>query len=186
MTDNFERSLKKGTYGERLLYKRLEADGFLNYTPRKEGSHFFDGIVIGKNRESFICEIKSYRTLTYYEATGVDFPQFLKYQEQSRRLGLRVKLFFIDEELGLIYGNYLDVLEQPVKEQGRQFPWTMKTLTGQKRVWPFSKMKIFYHLTEEEIKQLKAMTHRKYGESAIHKRMRKNSGLNNRQTAFQF
>ena len=104
-------TVKKGDVGEQIVDKFLEGRGVVVYKPPGDCSHPFDRLCV-KNRESiFIAEIKTKPKRKYYPDTGFDYLDYLEYLRFQER-GINVYIFFVDEETGTIYGNWLKIISK--------------------------------------------------------------------------
>ena len=107
--------VKKGNIGESLVNKYLVAHGYIPYSPDVGGSHPFDRIVVAKNKKRiFIAESKTKPARKYYPDTGIELKHYEEYCFIEHKHNLDVFLFFVDEDAGKIYGNWLKKLSASV------------------------------------------------------------------------
>ena len=103
----------KGCLGEGIVDRYLFSQGLIPYHPVFDGSHPFDRICSTPDkREVIITETKTKARRTHYEDTGINLKHYTEYRYISNKHNLRVFLFFVDEFLKQVYGNFLDILEQ--------------------------------------------------------------------------
>lgn len=153
-----KKTVHKGNVGERLVRQLLERDGWVVYGPETQGPHAFDRLAV-KNKETIaIIEVKTKAKLTYYNATGFNTKHFMEYLKIKEKYGVEVFVYFVDEELGKIYGAPLSVLSQPmVGKDNKQYP--MELRSGQ-TVFSMELMQEVRRLTAEEIAEIKSLTFR--------------------------
>lgn len=106
--DKFQ--VKKGDFAEVIVHKYLENKGYVVYKPSTEGSHAFDRLAIKNKEKVIIAEIKAKAKLNKYDETGFELRHYNDYKKISERHNLPVFIFFVDEMLKEIYGNFLHVL----------------------------------------------------------------------------
>lgn len=156
-------SVKKGNIGEQKVQEFLESKDFVCYQAVTEKAHPFDFLAVKDKTLAIAAEVKTKSLMTYYQATGINFDSFIYYSEFSKKHNINIFIFFVDEALEQIYGNWLHVLEQPCLVNGRTFPHNMTTRHGKKiRIYPYCKMKIITNLDKETVEQLKKLSARNY------------------------
>lgn len=107
--------VKKGNYGEHLVKWFLEDKGFVVYKPITNKAHAFDGMAIRDKKTILIYDVKSKARLNNYNATGFNIRNYNEYKHISNKYNIHIFIFFVDEMLGKIYGNWLHILEKPYK-----------------------------------------------------------------------
>ncbi len=113
---------KKGEYGEKKVHEYLEAKGFVVYLPVTPAAHAFDRLAIKDKKQAVIVECKAKARRTRYADTGINITHYNDYLYISKKHNLPVFIFFIDEHLREIYGNFLSELERPTKVSGKMYP----------------------------------------------------------------
>lgn len=143
----------KGDFAERIVHKYLENKGYIVYIPQTNGSHSFDRLAIKNKKQIIIAEIKAKAKLNNYDETGFEYKHYLEYKEISKKHNIPVFIFFVDEMLKEIYGNFLSALEQ----NSRIAPWGTQILFQMKNM-----KRNIYNLNNEEVLFLKQTSTRKY------------------------
>jgi len=115
-------TVKKGNYGEKLVNNLLEKEGFIMYMPTTPGKHAFDRLAIKGKKDILMVECKSKAKRKWVDDTGIDIRHFKDYTYISNKHHLYLFIFFIDEYLGEIYGNYLHKLTKPKVIGKRTYP----------------------------------------------------------------
>ena len=99
--------------GEAIVTKYLKDKGYIVYSPEElQGAHGFDRLAVKDKTEVIIAEIKTKARMNRYNATGFNIKHYREYKRISRKYNIPVFIFFVDEALGRIYGNFLSVLEE--------------------------------------------------------------------------
>jgi hypothetical protein len=149
-----KKEVQKGDFGEDIVNKILRDKGFVIYEPQKIGPHAFDRLAI-KNKDSIIiAETKTKARLNSVPKTGFDKRSYDCYKKISLKHGLPVMIFFVDEMLGKVYGNFLHKLEKNMEHRiFRESPMVLFNL---------SDMTFFYDLTKDQINYLKSKSCRSY------------------------
>jgi hypothetical protein len=104
---------QKGTYAESIVDKKLEALGWIVYEPIQKKAHAFDRLCIKDKKICMIAEVKAKAKRKFFPDTGIDYRHYETYREMYKNHNLDTYLFFVDEEAGKIYGNYLSKLIIP-------------------------------------------------------------------------
>lgn len=107
--------VKKGDFAEDIVTKYLENKGFIVYEPVSNGAHGFDKLAVRNKKQFVIAECKAKAKRKYYDDTGIDIRHYKEYKYAQEKHKIPVFIFFIDEHLGEIYGNFLKELEKPYK-----------------------------------------------------------------------
>lgn len=145
--------VKKGNFAEEIVHKYLEEKGYVIYFPTTPKSHSFDRLAIKDKKQIIIAEIKAKAKLTNYNETGFEYRHYLEYKEISKKHNLPVFIFFVDEHLEEIYGNFLIELEK----DSRKAPW------GNQILFKMENMRRgIYKLNKEEVEYLKITSTRNY------------------------
>ena len=145
--------VKKGNFAENIVHKFLESKGYVVYIPVTDGAHAFDRLAIKDKEQVIIAEIKAKAKLNNYDETGFDYRQYLEYKKISEKHNLPVFIFFVDEMLREIYGNFLSKLEADC----RKAPWGNQILFKMELM-----RRHIYSLDNEDVKYLKENSSRKY------------------------
>lgn len=105
--------VKKGDFGEEIVRRYLESKGFIVYEPATSGAHGFDKLAVKDKQQFVIAECKSKSKRKYFDDTGFDIRHYHEYKLVAKKHNIPVFIFFIDEYLGEVYGNFLSELEKP-------------------------------------------------------------------------
>jgi hypothetical protein len=156
---NKKRTTRKGTYGEKIIRKFFLNDGWVLYGPTK-GIHAFDNIAIKNKIEVQIVEVKTKPRLIKFPATGIDKKHFSDYSLLNTKYNMRVFIVFVDQMLGTIYGNYLDILRENYIEDDISYPFYLDGRGGKDEliIFPLSKMIQIGKLTKYQIKKLNSLS----------------------------
>lgn len=148
---------QKGDYGEGLVDKFIENQGFVIYRPVTDGVHGFDRIIY-KNEKYYAVEVKTKPICSKYPETGFEVRLYERYKRLSKENNLPVVVFFVDEVSQMIYGNLLSELDKPTQYEGYDYPKKVGHTGGSKFTiyFPMKHMKIYKHLTPEEVNVLKS------------------------------
>jgi len=148
--------VKKGNIGEELVLKFLERKGFIVYKPVTNGAHGFDNLATKDKKIVIMAEIKTKARMTYLEATGFDYKHYKEYKFISEKHNLPVFVFFVDEYLKKIYGNWLTELEKKIDG----FP---RNISNNKIIlFSLKNMKDICKLSDEQCEKLKKLSTRNY------------------------
>lgn len=107
--------VKKGNAGEKEVRKFLAEKGLIIYEPVTNIAHGFDKLISKGKQQFVIVEVKTKPKRIYYPDTGFNIKHYNEYKFISVKHNLPVFIFFVDEILKEIYGNYLHELE--IKKQ---------------------------------------------------------------------
>ncbi len=99
-------SVKKGNYGENIINTYLEDKGYVVYRPITDGPHCFDHLAIKDKKQVIIAEVKTKAKLNNYDETGFEYKHYLEYKFISGKHNIPVFIFFVDEMLKEVYGNF--------------------------------------------------------------------------------
>lgn len=149
--------------GESIVDRYIKDHGFIPYYAGSNGSHPFDRICVTPNRRQiFIAEVKTKARRTYYEDTGINLRNYEEYEYIMKTYNLGFFIFFVDESINLIYGNYLTKLTEPYNsiQHAKQisYPWVDKGII----YFPLFKMNTICKLTPEEGLSLQRFSTRNY------------------------
>lgn len=159
-------TVQKGTIGEQIVRQYLMELGFVSYAPEIEGAHPFDKLVASKDKTTImIAECKTKARRDYYPDTGIDLRHYNDYKAVSYNHNLRVFIFFVDEKLKSVYGNYLDELEMPCRIEIRpgktiDYPLIEKYTSTSIIYFPIKAMKTIGSLSDEQAQVLTALSSR--------------------------
>lgn len=148
--------VKKGNIGEELVLNYLEKNGFIVYKPVTKSAHGFDNLATKDKKIVIMAEIKTKARLTYIEATGFNYKHYLEYKFISEKHSLPIFVFFVDEYLKKIYGNWLKELEKKIDN----FPRKIKNNTI--ILFSLKNMKDICKLPDEKCEELKKLSTRNY------------------------
>lgn len=161
-TWNSKTTVKKGTVGEQIVRQYLSKLGFISYAPETEGAHPFDKLVASRDKTTImIAECKTKARRDYYPDTGIDLRHYNDYKTVSYNHNLRVFIFFVDEKLKSVYGNYLDELEVPRQVKLNSGKIIDYPLIQQPIIYfPIEAMKTIGSLSEEQARTLETLSTR--------------------------
>jgi len=149
--------VKKGNFAEKIVHKFLESKGYIVYIPSTSGAHAFDRLAIKNKEQVVIAEIKAKAKLNNYDETGFEYRHYLEYKKISEKHNLPVFIFFVDEMLKEIYGNFLSKLENGC----RKAPWGKQILFKMELM-----RRHIYNLTDNDVLYLKQNSKRSYNYDA--------------------
>ena len=154
--------VKKGNIGETIVNEYLENRGFVIYKPITEKAHCFDALAIKDKEKLLIVEIKTKARLNKYPATGFDYKHYLEYTEISDKHNADVFIFFVDEMLEKVYGNYLKYLQELTIIKNKTYPFTMNFGNNKVIFFPLDNMVDIKLLTKEQVGEIKKYNTRNY------------------------
>jgi len=155
---------EKGDYAEELIEDYLLTKNFEVFSPSGKQSHKFDGVALNNEDGTvnfFIFDVKSKAARNIYKDTGVDYKHYHHYKKMSEQFNCNFVIFFVDEELQMIYylnlnkyiGTNGDNFKIYYDEDGIQYP---KLENGNKYIYfSLENMKFMRNLSSEEIMKLK-------------------------------
>ena len=146
--------VKKGNIGEQIINEYLESKGFVIYKPITNGAHAFDKLAIKDKQQLIIAEVKTKARRNKYADTGIDMKHFETYQNISKKHNLPIFIFFVDEMLGEVYGNWLTKLIEPRDN----YPLIQNDII----YFPLTNMRNIKKLTIQEVELLKKYSKRNY------------------------
>jgi len=151
----------KGNFAEDIVHKYLEERGYIVYTPTTLKAHGFDRLAVKDKKTFIIAEVKAKARLNKYQATGINIQHYLEYKDIQNRYRIPVFIFFVDEALGSIYGNFLKILNEKVTDHyGVCYPNT--EIAKGIVLFSMSKMRRVSVLTNDQINYLKKNSNRNY------------------------
>lgn len=148
-------TVKKGDFAEDIVASYLLQKGLIPYKPHFNGAHPFDFLCATTNKQNMvIADSKAKAAMNYkqegYYRTGIDTKHYNEYNNLGKKYNLPIWLFFVDEEIGFIYGNVLSFLDK-------------KAITKySKRLFILDEMKVVYQLDEKQIQFLKSYSTRNH------------------------
>lgn len=153
----------KGNYAEDIINDYLEMLGYILYSPKTKGAHAFDRMAIKNKSEIIIAECKAKARRNKYPDTGIDLNNYKGYKNIQDKHNLKVFIFFIDEMIGKIYGNFINELEKEKTISGKKYPSIEPTKYGKEIIYfPLENMIDIKELTQEQILFLKQSSKRNY------------------------
>jgi hypothetical protein len=159
-TWNDQKSDKKGKYAEQLVDDWMADKLYYKWKP-EDGQHLIDRAYCLPNGEPFWADIKAQARMNNWEETGIKTNHWLTYKQFPK-----VYLFFVDEMLGKVYGNWLHVLEEPRTVFGIVYPITRNIILRgrpeKRRMYPLCAMNDLFILNQTHINKLKELSDRSY------------------------
>lgn len=153
-----QRKTKIGDYGERLIREHLEKLGCICYKSVTDGPHPCDFFMFNRDKHVIAVEVKTKPARKKYPDTGFDLRHYNGYKKFTEEHSMYMFIFFVDEERGEIYGNYLHKLDETRISNGMSYPTEERTKYGQIiRYYPLSAMIPIRKLSREEICELKRL-----------------------------
>jgi hypothetical protein len=149
----------------------LRGKRVIPYRPDYDGAHPFDRLCATADKKTiFVADIKTKARREFYADTGINLSHYGDYKHIEAKYGLRVYLFFVDEKLGEIYGNWLTALEQPIElpHNKRSISYPLKQ--GGIIYFPLAHMTLISPITLEKAKELMALSTRSYEYGGIEQR----------------
>lgn len=164
--------VKKGDVGEALVDDFLRGKQVIPYRPDYDGPHPFDRLCATADKRSiFVADIKTKAQRERYADTGIDLAHYGDYKHIETKYSLRVFLFFVDEKVRQIYGNWLHELEKPVTLPSRQGRPVSYPLRDRGIIYfPLAHMQPISAITLEKARELMALSTRSYEYGGIEQR----------------
>ena len=156
--------VKKGDIGESLVDVFIKNNGDVPYKPDADKAHPFDRLCASQNKKNlYIAEVKSKARRKYYPDTGFNISNYNDYINIQDKYGLKVFIFFVDEEMGLIYGERLNEIKRPVciKYKGKKLTYPIRT--AKLILFPLLLMKKQIIISNQSIESLKKLTTKSEG-----------------------
>jgi len=156
-------TVRKGHIGEMLVLQWLESKGVIVYLPNTRAAHPFDKLCATPDKKTiFVAEVKTKPHRLYYPDTGINLGHYEDYSLIRNKYNLRVHIFFVDDNKGMVYGNWLDQLEVPREvihnEKTYQYPLKQKDII----YFPLVAMNDICELPSEEVAKIKMAHQGKY------------------------
>ena len=157
---------KKGDYAEKIVMENLHSKDINTFKNSIDVPHPFDFLLYKKRNgiwELNPADVKAKPKMSKYNATGIDQKDYQTYLDIQDRYNMNVYLFFVDEEMGKVYGNYLNELEKEVIDGEQKYPFTLKDKYGiEIRIFHMDNMITQFRLTPEHREDLIELTDQKY------------------------
>jgi hypothetical protein len=163
MNWNDKPEVQKGSAGERLVLDWLNSRGVIVYLPVSDAAHPFDKLCATPDKKTiFVAEVKTKPCRVHYPDTGVNISNYNDYMHIRNKYTIGVYLFFVDEYLAKIYGNWISELESPceIEHKGKiyQYPLRQKGII----YFPLARMKDVCVLSHDVVSTLSAIHNGKY------------------------
>ena len=161
-------TVKKGNVGEQLVQEFLEKNGFVCYKSVSDGAHPFDFLCVKDKRLAIAAEVKTKSLMNKYNGTGFNKSTYEDYIAFSQKHNIKIFVFFVDEHLQKIYGNWLHVLDEKREEtldngESVFFPVEIKTKYNRViRIYPYSAMRLITDIPPDVVSELKNLSQRNY------------------------
>lgn len=155
---------RKGDYAEDILLKMMRDGGCNVYRPsEKDRSHPIDMFVVpGETMRMFAADVKAKPKRSKYPDTGIDIRHWGKYCHINTYQHTPVFLFFVDEDCGKIYGNWLEILNKPVTVNHNNGAIDYPKLEGNIIYFPMQSMIPIGDISKEDIEKLRSLSSRGY------------------------
>lgn len=156
----------KGEDAEALVIQFLVDQGCTVYRAHascNDRPHPIDMLAIHREKlKIFAVECKCKARRTYYPDTGIDLRHYGIYSAIQKHNDVDVYLFFIDEYLKKIYGNYLSVLDRKriIEHEGRKIEYPK--IEPSKIYFPLSAMVDIATIPENKADFYKSLSRRSY------------------------
>ena len=117
---------KKGKIGEDIIFKYLQDNGYVVYTPVTDKAHKIDFFCHSGDNKSLVCvEVKTKKRMANYERTGIEKRNYLEYVEIYNDNNIDTIFFFVDEFEGCIYSGKLSEIGEPVEDFNNIVYWQL-------------------------------------------------------------
>lgn len=117
---------------------------------------------------SYLVEVKLMRQRGFFEDYAINQYQYKNYRQLQDRLGLPLKIYFVDYRLGACVGNYLNIMDQSYEKitpEGKvvkyPLPVDHRLKSGEIRGWlhfPSFYMNRIFDLLPAEISRMRELT----------------------------
>ena len=156
-------TVKKGNIGEDIVRDYLIKMGYVPYEPVIGIAHPFDKLCASRDKKTiFIAEVKTKARRNKYPDTGINISHYNDYKNIQTKHNIHVFLFFVDEMLKKVYGEFLIKLEDPLKiiVNGYEinYPLRFKGII----YFPIEKMRDIGDLNKQQVADLKNLSTRSY------------------------
>jgi len=156
--------VKKGNIGESIVDEFLKGKRVIPYRPDYDGAHPFDRLCATSDKKTiFVADIKTKAQREYYADTGINLSHYGDYKHIEAKYSLRVFLFFVDEKVRQIYGNWLSELERPAEfpsRNGKVVSYPLKQ--GGIIFFPLAHMQPIAEVDYERAKEMMDLSRRNY------------------------
>jgi len=151
--------VQKGDLGELLVDEYIKSKGVVPYKPDADQAHPFDRLCASRDKKTlYIAEVKSKAKRKYYPDTGIDIRSYNGYKEIQEKYKINVFMYFVDDEMGLIYGGPLNRISKKHtilhNNKHLEYPITMKDII----YFPLKLMKQVAQINKENISKLTSLT----------------------------
>lgn len=157
--------VKKGNVGELIVDDFLRGKRVIPYRPDYDGAHPFDRLCATADKKTiFVADIKTKAQRERYADTGIDLSHYGDYKHIEGKYGLRVFIFFVDEKVRQIYGNWLGELERSVITPDRKGQRDVSYPLVDRGIiyFPIINMRPVSDITLEKARELMALSTRSY------------------------
>jgi hypothetical protein len=156
-------TVRKGNLGEAIVKRFLEGKSFVCYKSITDKAHAFDFLAVKDKKDFIIAEVKSKALMNVKPVTGINYRNLEEYKYVLDKYKIPIFLFFVDEHLKEIYGNWLHILEKRVEIGNEIYPQEMTTKKGiLLRLWHYKQMRHIAKISDSQANDLKTMSSRKY------------------------
>jgi hypothetical protein len=154
---SFEKSLRKGEYGETIVREFLEGKGFVVYFPfTKDRAHAFDMLATLGKEKVIGLDVKSKARLNKWRKTGINKKSYDEYINFSQKANIPFWLVFVDE-----HPEEMSVYAGEIKSIGK--PELLQTATGTIIcLWSLDCFENWFDISFEMANKLKAHSQRNY------------------------
>lgn len=123
---NFEKSLKKGQIGERIIWEFLEDRGWIVYKPYTENKpHYFD-IIATRNKEKVIAiDVKTKARFNKWAAQGININHYEQYLHFVKTTNVPFYLVFIDDKIGDVHVADITKLKNGFNPNKNVIAWSL-------------------------------------------------------------
>lgn len=162
---------KKGQYGESIIDEYLKSKNIIPYIPSTNTSHPFDRLCATMDKKRiFISEVKSVSKRIKYDDTGISIKHYEDYKYIIDKYKIDVFIFFVDEKLKEVYGNYIHELEKDYYDDIKKKKYPLievdnrgYAVGGKIIFFPMVNMKRnIMSITENDIVELKKLSNYNY------------------------
>lgn len=155
--------VKKGDIGEKLVDKYLRSKQLIPYSPDSEYPHPFDRLVASRDKQTLmIIDVKTKAARNSYPDTGMNKSHYDEYMRISIKHNIPVYVFFCDEMLGKVYGNYLSELIKPTKIKVKNKIINYPLVQGDIIYFPLSLMIDVCNIESDQIVAMKSLSARSH------------------------
>jgi len=164
------KEVRKGNLGESIVDEFLKAKQVIPYKPDYDGAHPFDRLCATADKKTiFVADIKTKAQRERYSDTGIDLSHYGDYTHIQVKYGLRVFIFFVDEKVRQVYGNWLAELERPYIGATRDGKRTVSYPLRQGGIiyFPLVHMQPISQVDYERAQELMALSTRSYAYSGL-------------------